>query len=184
MVPDHAEEAGIPGLGYVVGSLLAVTFRERTGWRWRWGWRTVVFGGPLLGEGSRLDQEVRLRGLLNALPSHITQRTLSVEVHCFRYWDRLIPVFGELGYSHHDRPAVADAWAAVEKAAKKDFEQDGDGSKGSADHMRGLTGPEALADHMRSVPGPEVLAKVCEGNHGLFRKVVRPLQRFLITTGS
>jgi hypothetical protein len=113
MVPSQVEESGIPGIGRVVGSLLAVTVHGKKGWLRRRGRRTLVFGGPLLGEGSRLDQETRLRNLLNALNRHERRQSLSVHIQNFRSWGYLSPVFRDLGFSECGKFHPLSVWRTV-----------------------------------------------------------------------
>ena len=162
------EESEIPGIGRIVGSLLAITFSDKPGWARGMRRQTVVFGGPLLADGTRLDQEIRLRNLLNALNRHVSRRSLSVNVFGFRSWDKLLPVFREAGFSDGLNPSALQAWKALWAALQES------GSE-AAREQEGDAPTSIRIDHSRL----EKQLETCHARHGVLYKVNRPVMHFL-----
>ncbi len=65
--------------------------------------RTVVYGGPLLAEGSRLEQEMTLKTLLGALRDTVGKHSLFTRFHNFYGLTDYKPLFHAQGYRYHDR---------------------------------------------------------------------------------
>lgn len=73
----------------VAGSLLAMIIREPTlqspwwrpfrGLHRKFTARTIIFGGPLLAKGSRLEKEIVLKTLLHAVQEYVKKRSLFTE---------------------------------------------------------------------------------------------------------
>mgnify|MGYP007057165965 CR=1 FL=1 len=162
LIPNHVEETDVPGIGRVVGSLLALTFCRGKGFGRRFGRRTAIFGGPLLAEGSRLDRETRLRNLLLALTRRMKKSCPVLHVHNFRGWVELSPVFADLGFKPADNFPVLKEWESVDAAM---------------DPSARIASPSDHAEATyRYEPArmKQYLERAVTGN-GTFRRVNRPL---------
>ncbi len=97
----------------VAGSLLAITISEPpprhkllmpfNRLRKRLTARTVVYGGPLLAEGTRLEKETTLKALLQALQEKVSGRSLFTQLRNFYDMADYKPLMHSLGYKWHDR---------------------------------------------------------------------------------
>ena len=97
----------------IAGSLLAVTIRENQQGPWKY-WplkplharlsaRTLVYGGPLLAEGTRLQQETTLKSLLHALNLQVSDNSLFTQFrNSFDLTDKRI-LFRDYGYHWQDK---------------------------------------------------------------------------------
>jgi hypothetical protein len=158
--PPTPKEGEIPGVGRIVGSVLAVTFCAKTGWGRRMRRRTVIFGGPLLADGTRLDQETRLRNLLNAVDRHVKSRSLSLHIFSFRSWNMLLPVLRELGFMEGGNLNALSAWKAV---LGKNAETLSSQETSEVDHAR-----------------LEKQLETCVARHGALYKVNRRVLQFFL----
>lgn len=122
---QHPTATTIPGVGRTVGSLLALGLPGRSFLGRRVGSRTVVFGGPLLADGSRLDRETRLRNLLNALTRRVKKTSAALHVHNFHEWGELSPVFTELGFKPDVHLRVLKDWETIGQAVDASGHVDG-----------------------------------------------------------
>ena len=160
----------IPGVGRVVGSLLAISFSGKTGWARRMRRQTVVFGGPLLGGGTRLDQETRLRNLLSALDRDVRRRSLSVHLYGFRYWGKLSPIFSELGYSDGGKLSALSAWKSLWNAAME----------ANRTHARVAETEASPGSPDLDLAHLEKQLETCFARHGALHKTYRPILSFLL----
>jgi hypothetical protein len=140
--------------------VLAVTFCAKTGWGRRMRRRTVIFGGPLLADGTRLDQETRLRNLLNAVDRHVKSRSLSLHIFSFRSWNMLLPVLRELGFMEGGNLNALSAWKAV---LGKNAETLSSQETSEVDHAR-----------------LEKQLETCVARHGALYKVNRRVLQFFL----
>ncbi|MFO7998513.1 MAG: hypothetical protein R6U86_05955 [Bacteroidales bacterium] len=97
----------------IAGSLLAVTIRENQQGPWKY-WplkplharlstRTLVYGGPLLAEGTRLQKETTLKSLLHALNLQVSGNSLFTQFrNFFDLTDQRI-LFKDYGYHWQDK---------------------------------------------------------------------------------
>jgi len=97
----------------IAGSLLAVTIRENQQGPWKY-WplkplharlstRTLVYGGPLLAEGTRLQKETTLKSLLQALNQQVSENSLFTQFrNFFDLTDQRI-LFRDYGYHWQDK---------------------------------------------------------------------------------
>lgn len=65
--------------------------------------RTIVYGGPLLGEGTRLEKEMTLQVLVRALQDKVKPKSLFTQYRNFFDMSDYVPVFRNLGFSWQDR---------------------------------------------------------------------------------
>jgi len=83
------------------GVLLAVIIKEYSGWKGRLSSRTIVYGGPLLGE---TDAQHVLKELLEALAKKLKQKSVYVQFRNFIEWPQeSMKVFESCGYQFNDR---------------------------------------------------------------------------------
>ncbi len=115
--PNQPRATQNPSLGQaapnLAGSLLAVViqnpvprmlnFFPMAGLYKHFTSRTVVYGGPLLAEGSRLEREMTLRTLLGALRETAGKQTLFTQFRNFYDLHEYTPLFHAQGYHYHDR---------------------------------------------------------------------------------
>jgi len=102
-----------PQTSNLLGTLLAVViqnpvpalinFFPLAGIYKRFTSRTVVYGGPLLAEGTRLEREMTLKTLLGALNDAAGKRSLFAQFRNFYDLAEHKPIFHKLGYRYHDR---------------------------------------------------------------------------------
>ncbi len=94
--------------GKIAGSLLAVNlqdelpdliwFRPFAGIFRMLTARTIVYGGPVLGETTRLQKELMIKLLLNALRKKVNSRSLFIQFHNSFDVSNYLPLFREMGY--------------------------------------------------------------------------------------
>ena len=97
----------------IAASLLAVVIREPTpaspllrpfdGLYRKLTSRTMVYGGPLLGDATRLQQELVTKSLLNALHQQVRKRSLFTQFCNSCDLTDFIPLFREMGYEYRER---------------------------------------------------------------------------------
>ncbi len=95
------------------GSLLAVVIEDSVprmlnffplaGLYKRFTTRTVVYGGPLLAEGRRLEREMTLKALLGSLHDTAGKQSLFTQFRNFSDLTEYIPLFHAQKYRYHDR---------------------------------------------------------------------------------
>ncbi len=120
----------------LAGSLLAVTIHEPLPARYR-SWlfgglyprltaRTLVYGGPLLGEGSRLEQEITLKALLAALKVQVQKNSLFTQFRNFGEHPDRKHIFHAMGFSWHDRlnllvdtSSLETAWHGISTSRRR-----------------------------------------------------------------
>jgi hypothetical protein len=101
--PDAANEEG-----KIAGSLLAVNIRDEVPdsiwfrpfavvYRMLTA-RTIVYGGPLLGEATRLQNELTAKALLNALHKQVHRRSIFTQLQNSFDVSDYLPLFREMGY--------------------------------------------------------------------------------------
>jgi len=96
----------------VAGSLLGVILREPhpaktllkafAGPYRKLTTRTLVYGGPLLAEGTRLQREMTLKVLLRALQDEARSRSLFTQLRNFHDLSDYKPLFRDAGFEWHD----------------------------------------------------------------------------------
>ncbi len=101
-------------LGNIMASLLALIVSEEEPqaglWKTLRGWHktltacTLVYNGPLLAPGTRLQQERAIRALLEALNRQVKKRSLCTKIINSIQFNELLPLFNELGYKRQEMP--------------------------------------------------------------------------------
>ncbi|MFP4064361.1 MAG: hypothetical protein ACLFS0_02505 [Bacteroidales bacterium] len=97
----------------IAGSLLALTIRENQQGPWKY-WplkplytrlsaRTLVYGGPLLAEGTRLQKETTLKSLLHALNLQVSGNSLFTQFRNFYDLTDQRVLFKDYGYHWQDK---------------------------------------------------------------------------------
>lgn len=80
--------------------------------------RTIVYGGPLLAPGTRLQQEITLKLLLKGLYTRVKKQSLFTQFRNSFDLNDMKPLFRELGYSWQDRLNLLVDTTSAEKAWK------------------------------------------------------------------
>ncbi len=103
---------GVDSADMVAGSLLGVILREPhpaktllkafAGPYRKLTTRTLVYGGPLLAEGTRLQREMTLKVLLRALQDEARSRSLFTQLRNFHDLSDYKPLFRDAGFEWHD----------------------------------------------------------------------------------
>ena len=106
---QQAPEANSSPLGSLLAVIIQnpvptmVNFFPLAGLYKRFTARTVVYGGPLLAEGTRLEREMTLKTLLGALQDATSKQSLFTQFRNFYDLTDCKPLFHERGYRYHDR---------------------------------------------------------------------------------
>ncbi len=109
----------------IAGSLLGVILREPVPARLNF-WpvknlytaltsRAIVYGGPLLEQGTRLEREMVLKELLEAFQEHAKKGSVYTQLRNFFDLSDYKPVFREMGFGWHEHMNLISDTSGVEK---------------------------------------------------------------------
>ncbi len=157
----------------VAGSLLAMIIREPTlqspwwrpfrGLHHKFTARTIIFGGPLLAKGSRLEKEFVLKTLLHAVQEYVKKRSLFTEFRNLYDLGDYKPIFRENNFEWEewlnlliDTRSREAAWANMSENRRRQVKKSL------------FAGAEIVYD-----PSPEQIDAFYEILTGLYAKKVR-----------
>ena len=80
--------------------------------------RTLVYGGPLLSDDTRLQQELITRTLLKSLHQQVRRRSLFTQFRNTYDLTELIPSFREMGYEYRERLNLLVNTTSLEEARR------------------------------------------------------------------
>ncbi len=172
--------------GKIAGSLLAVNIWDEvpaSAWLRPFAWiyrmlttRTIVYGGPLLGEATRLQKELRTKTLLNALHKLFQRRSVFTQFQNSFDLTDFLPLFREMGYRFFgyqipgNLPEELTFQGSIARAAQKDDSIPG--------YMQeNTTATDRQVNNMHS----NFENQKCD--HGCFLRVNHAVRYYLLNTG-
>ncbi len=123
---SQEKETGVATGNIIAGSLLAVIIREPVPRKYSF-WplkgiysgltsRTVVYGGPLLSEGTRLEKELAFKELIDGLQDNVRAHSLFTQFRNLFDISAYKPIFYDRGFKYHDHLNLVVDTSSYEKA--------------------------------------------------------------------
>ncbi len=114
VAPHGSKAERLVDPGNILASLLALIIGEEEpqagllrifrAWHERLTTQTLVYQGPLLTPGTRLQQERTLSALLEALNRQVRKRSVCIQIVSSPRFNEFLPLFKDLGYNRRENP--------------------------------------------------------------------------------